>query len=160
MRMLDSMQAAKNQAAEALKAVLHQISAIKIKDIYVDLPTPDLKVDILAHLDVYGHSHTLVCRVEASGRPDHVRTALEGLRAHAGGVDNRATLVLIAPHISEETKALCGESRAGYLDLEGNAHLDLGEVFIVKRTLPLNLRRPVSSAPTDGRHRHQLAGAA
>jgi hypothetical protein len=158
MRMADSMHAAKNQAAEALKAVLHQLSAIKIKDIDIDLPAPDLKVDILAHLDVYGHSHTLVCRVEASGRPDHVRTALEELRAHTGGVDTNATAVFIAPHLSEEAKAMCGASRTGYLDLEGNAHLDLGEVFIVKRTLPQVLRRPASSAPTHGRH--QLAGAA
>ena len=159
MKMADSMHAAKNQAAEALKAVLHQISAIKIKHIDIDLPAPDLKVDILVHLDVYGHSHTLVCRVEASGRPDHVRTALEELCAHTGGVDTKATAVFIAPHISEEAKALCGANRTGYLDLEGNAHLDLGEVFIVKRTLPPVLRRPVPSASRQQQH-HQLAGAA
>ncbi len=135
MRMADPMQAVRNQAAEALKAVLHGVSQIKLETIDVDSPGPNLKVDMLAHVDVHGHRHTLVCKVTTSGRPDYVRTALKEFRDEAEQTQGHSTLVFIAPQISDEVKALCGESKAGFLDLEGNAHLELGEVFIVKRTL-------------------------
>ena len=158
MRMVDSAQAAKNLAADALRAVLHHVSAIKLKEIDMDSPGPDLKVDLLAHVDVYGHSHTLVCKVEASGRPDHVRTALEALRSRADELEGNATPVFIAPRMSEEAKALCGENKTGFLDLEGNARLDLGEVFIIKRTLP-QLRRSSSSVVAEP-GREELAGVA
>ena len=44
--------------------------------------------------------------------------------------------VLIAPYLSPEAQALCNESKTGFIDLEGNVRLALGEVFIVKRTMP------------------------
>jgi len=164
MRVTDSMQAMRNTAAEALKSVLHHVSQIKVKDIDVDSPRADLKVDILAYLDVHGHSHTLVCKVTASGRPDHVRTALEEFQVHASEFSPNATPVLIAPHLSEEARALCRESKAGFLDLEGNARLELGDVFIGKRSLPQ--ARGNSDLPVSGRRREdgfqpgQIAGAA
>jgi hypothetical protein len=136
MRMVDSMQTARTRAADALKAVLHQVSQIKIRDIDANSPRPDLKVDILALVDVHGKSHTLVCKVRASGRPEHVRMALAEFQGDASQFSENATPVLIAPHLSEESKALCRESKAGFLDLEGNARLDLGEVFIGERSLP------------------------
>ena len=144
MKIVDSAQVAKNRAADALRAVLHHVSAIKLKEIDMDSLGPDLKVDILAHVDVYGHSHTLVCKVEASCRPDHVRTALGVLRSHADELAGNTTPIFIAPHMSEEAKALCWKSNTGFLDLEGNARLDIGEVFIVERTL----RQPRRSSPT------------
>ncbi len=158
MRMVDSAQSTKNRAADALRAVLHHVSAIKLKEINMDSPGPDLKVDLLAHVDVYGHSHTLVCKVEASGRPDHVRTALEALRSRADELEGNATPVFIVPHMSEEAKALCCESKTGFLDLEGNARLDIGEVFIVERTLRQQRRSsPSVVAEPEG---EELAGVA
>ena len=136
MKVASSMQAMRNSAADALKSVLHHVSQVKIKDIELDSPRADLKVDILAYLDVQGHSHTLVCKVRASGRPDHVRTALQEFQGHASDFSPDATPVLIAPYFSEEARALCRESKAGFLDLEGNARLELGDVFIGKRSLP------------------------
>ncbi len=158
------MQAMRNSAAEALKSVLHHVSQIKVKGMELDSPRPDLKVDILAYLDVQGHSHTLVCKVRASGRPDHVRMALKELKGHASEFPPNATPVLIAPHFSEEARALCRESNAGFLDLEGNARLELGDVFIGKRSLPQ--ARGNSDLPASGRRREevfqpgQIAGAA
>ena len=139
MRMVSSMHTAKSRAAEALKSVLHQVSQVKLKNI--DLPDPDLKIDIVAHVDVHGHRRTLVCRVSASGRPDMILVALEQLQSVANQFDGDATPVIIAPHLSEEAKALCGEKRAGFLDLAGNARIDLGEVFIFRRTLAQRVHR-------------------
>jgi hypothetical protein len=158
MRMVDSVYAAKNRAAEALQTVLEQVSQIKLRNIDIDSPGPDLNIDILANVDVHGHSHTLVCKVEASGRPEHVRTALDALRSHADGLEGNATLVFITPRMTEEAKALCWENKTGFLDLEGNARLDLGEVFIVKRTLRQSRRS--SSSSMSGRENEVLAGVA
>jgi hypothetical protein len=144
MKMVDSMQTAKNRAAEALRAVLHQVSQIKVRNIDIDTPRPDLKVDFLAHLDVLGHSHTLVCKVEANGRPEHVRMVLSQWRHGRNEIRGNATLVFIAPRVSEEAQLLCRESQAGFLDLEGNARIDLGEVFIGKRSWP---QKPVRCEP-------------
>ena len=153
MRMVSSMQTARSRAAEALKSVLCQVSQVKLNDI--DLPDPDLKIDIVAHIDVHGHRRTLVCCVKASGRPEHILVALEELQSLANQIDGDAMPVIIAPHLSEEAMALCGEKRAGFLDLAGNARLDLGEVFILRRTLAQ--RRSVSSSHLQN---DELAGVA
>jgi len=157
MEMVNSVKSAKNRAAEALKAVLHQVSQVKLTRIDFDSPHPDLKVDILATLDIHGHSHTLVCKVEASGRPEHVRMALEEFQDNASRLEGNPTLVFIAPHISEEARALCGQRKTGFLDLEGNARLNIGEVFIGKRSLPQSRARSASSA---ARKSERLEGAA
>jgi hypothetical protein len=154
--MVNSMQTARSKAAEALKAVLHQVSQVKLKDI--SLPDPDLKTDIVASVDVHGHRRTLVCRVKASGRPEHVLVALDELQSLAGQFDGDAMPVIIAPHLSEEAQALCGARKAGFLDLAGNARLDLGEVFICRRTLPQSAEN--SPASLSSREDVQLAGVA
>lgn len=155
MRMASSVNVARNRAAEALKSVLHQVSQIKLNRIDLDSPQPDLKVDIMAHINVHGHSHTLMCKVRASGRPEHVRMALEEFHVNAAHFARNATPVLIAPHFSEEAKALCRKNNAGFLDLEGNARIDLGEVFIGKRSMPHVRDRAVMQQNSD-----RIAGAA
>ncbi len=158
MRMVDSVKFAKKTAVEALKGVLRQVSQIKVKGIDFESPHPDLKVDILAHLEVHGHLHTLVCKVKTSGRPESVRLALREFQGHSAHLGDNSTPVLIAPRLSEEARALCRESRLGFLDLEGNARLDLGEVFIGKRSLPQSRER--SKPLLAARGREQLAGVA
>jgi hypothetical protein len=154
--MVNSMQTARSRAAEALKAVLHQVSQVKLNNI--DLPDPDLKIDLVAHVDVHGHRRTLVCSVNTSGRPDLILVALDQLQSLADSFNGDATPVIIAPHLSEEAKALCGERRTGFLDLAGNARLDLGDVFIFRRTLTQRVHR--ASAPLSNLENNQLAGVA
>jgi len=158
MRIVDTANTAKSRAAEALMSVLHQVSQIKLKGIDLESPRPDLRVDILAHIDVHGQSRTLICKVRASGHPDHVRMALEEFQVDASRFDGNATRVVIAPHLSEKSKALCRESKAGFLDLEGNARLELGEVFIGKRSWPRLKSRSTASA--SDREPARLAGVA
>src|ERR1017187_9368701 len=106
MRMADSLKSTKRTAAEALKTVLHQVSQIKLKGIEFEPPHPDLKVDLLAHLDVHGHSHTLVCKVETSGQPEFVRLALEEFQGHSTHLGGNSTLVFIAPRLSWEARTM------------------------------------------------------
>jgi hypothetical protein len=124
------------RAAEALKALLGQVSAIKLKAIEFKSPGPGGATGILAHIDVYGHSHTLACTLNDSSRPAHLRMALTELCRQASQVAGDAVPFLIAPFLSAEAQALCKENRTGYLDLEGNARLVLNEVFFATRSLP------------------------
>jgi hypothetical protein len=119
------------RAVEALRALLGQVSVIKLKDIQRIPAGP-----MLARLDVLGHSHTLACEIEPNTRPESLRNALDELSHDAAHYHGAATPVLIAPYLSPEAQAVCKERSACYLDLEGNARLALGEVFIGKRSMP------------------------
>lgn len=126
------------RAAEALKSLLQQVSAVKLKEMKHEPPARGCAAEILVHIDIYGHSHTLACEVNPDTRPSKVRASLKKLRDCAAHLAGEATPVLIAPYLSPEAQALCKQSHAGFLDLEGNARLSLGEVFIGKRSLRLH----------------------
>jgi hypothetical protein len=120
------------KAAEALNALLHQVSSIKTRDI--KFQPARRKSDILADIDVLGRSHRLVCNV-ADGRPDDVKRALQKLRTCADGKKDDATPVLIAPYLSAQDREMCAKNRIGFVDLQGNARLTVDEVFIGKRSV-------------------------
>ena len=124
------------RAAEALKAALGEVSTIKVREIRHDWPEASRDAGFTAYVDVFGRHHTLACDVETDAQPHRLRSALDELRHGVSRLHGDATPVIIAPHLSAEAQALCKENKAGFLDFEGNVRLSLGEVFIVKRTLP------------------------
>ncbi len=123
------------RAAAALTALLGRVSAIKLLELTRESQPRGRFTAILARIEILGHSHMLACEVDSHGEPVHLRTVL---RKWQSGVASRAsdvTPVLIAPHLSDEAQALCKENLAGFLDFEGNARLNVGEVFIGMRSL-------------------------
>jgi hypothetical protein len=127
------------RATEALKSLLEQVSAVKLKEMKCESGergrAAEVVTHILAHIDIYGHSHTLACEVNADTRPSKVRASIRKLQESTAHLTGETTLVLIAPYLSPEAQTLCKQSHAGFLDLEGNARLSLGEVFIGKRSM-------------------------
>jgi len=123
------------RAAEALRELLEQVSAVKLKEMKSEPLARGRAAEILVKIDVYGHSYTLACELNADTRPSKVRASLKKLQDCAAQIAGEATPVFIAPYLSPEAQALCKESHAGFLDLEGNARLSLGEVFIGKRSM-------------------------
>ncbi len=123
------------RATEALKSLLEQVSAVKLKEMKRESGARGRAAEILAHIDIYGHSHTLACEVNADARPSKVRASIKKLQDCAAHLAGETTLVLIAPYLSPEAQTLCKQSHAGFLDLEGNARLSVGEVFIGKRSM-------------------------
>lgn len=136
MKSMHSVQSSKARAAEVLKTVLHQVSAIKLKNIEFESTDPEGKIDILARVDVYGHSHDLACKVVASEEISQDFQWLQEFREHAARISANATPVVIGTRLSPEARTLCHELQAGFLDLEGNARLEIGEVFIARQYLP------------------------
>lgn len=138
MKATSSMDELEARATEALRSLLGQVSVIKLKGIHRE-PEGSVRVQI----EVLGHSHTLSCDVQPNARPDVLRVAI---RAKQGSVRSReaAIPVVIAPYLSREARQICKENRVGFLDLEGNARLALGEFFICKRAL--TNKAPVAAA--------------
>lgn len=161
MKTKSSMDELELRATEALRALLGQVSVIKLKEIR---RTPHGQM--LARVDVLGHSHTLACEIEPNVQPERLRHALHELQSGAAQCEGTATPVLIAPYLSPEAQAFCKERSACFLDLEGNARLALGEVFIGKRSVtghaasrssrqsvPAAMLRPVRSERVAPTHR-------
>lgn len=133
-----------SRAAEALGALLHQVSTIKTRDI--KFQPVHRKSNILADIDVLGRNHKLVCNV-ADGRPDDVKRALQKLRTCADSKKSHATPVLIAAYLSAEQRQMCEKNQVGFVDLQGNARLMVDEVFIGKRSVH-SVPRPQGSHRT------------
>jgi hypothetical protein len=135
MKTQDARHQLEMRAAVALQAALTEVSAIKVKEIRHEPSQPGRDSCLMAYVDLFGRPHTLTCGIHSDGKPQQLRSTLKGLRADKAERDD-VMPIIIAPYLSPEEQALCKENKAGYIDLEGNARLALGEVFIVKRTLP------------------------
>jgi hypothetical protein len=144
----------KLRAAEAIKAVLSEVSTFKLKEIRCTSASGQSETGFLVCVDVLGHSHTLACEVMANVNARNLRAALKELHECAAHVSRDATPVLIAPHLSPQAQAMCRKYSAAYLDLEGNARLTLGEIFIVKRMFAHSApnQATLRSTPTIGPH--------
>jgi hypothetical protein len=139
--------ALQTRAAEALKTLLGQVSGVKVKEMSRKSLPHGRDAGILVHLEVFGHSHTLACEVNAHGSPTLLGAALEDLHNFTAQLASDATPVLIAPYLSPGAQALCKQSQAGFLDLEGNARLSVGELFICMRSIPRHEAMNASAAP-------------
>jgi hypothetical protein len=140
LKMPESMKELESQAESLLKALLVQVPSIRLEE--VETRTANYNVDVLMRINVSDQPHMLVCEVKSNGQPRHVRAALLQLRKQAEHFGKDATPIFIAPYLSPEAQALCRESEIGFLDLEGNARIAFGNVFI---------ERLVSSKPPSAR---------
>jgi hypothetical protein len=130
LKMVDSVKSVDARAIEALKAVLGQIPAIKLKGIKLEPQSPDAQIDVLVRLIISGKRHVLACEVKSDGQPRFVRLGLLQLRNYIAHLGNDATPVLIAPFLSSQAQALCREQGVSFLDLEGNVRLAFDGIFI------------------------------
>lgn len=142
-----SMKNLETQAAQALRILLEQVSAIELLEIQHPVSGPDQGMDMVACMNVSGRRHDLVCEVKSTGQPRHVRTALLRLRNAVAHHGREATPVFIAPYLSPEAQAMCREQGIGFLDFEGNARLVFDSVFIERQvaTKPVADRRELKS---------------
>jgi hypothetical protein len=115
---------------------LGQMSGVDLKDMRREYVGSDRPNAILARIDVLGHGHTLACAVERKGEPAHIRAALSDFLNRALHLTGSATPVIIAPYLPPEAQTVCKDADAGFLDLEGNGRLSIGELFIAERSFP------------------------
>jgi hypothetical protein len=125
-----SMKKAETRASEALRGLLEKIPIIHVKDIGPEAVPGEWGPDLIVRLRVDGQPHQLICDYKSNGQPRYARFALLELRNYLVRRAPHATPVFIAPYISPAVRQLCQENGVGYLDLEGNARITFGGVFI------------------------------
>lgn len=133
------------QAADALRSILAEVPAIDWLEVR-NVAKED-EIDLIAHIEVFGHRHTLVAEVKSSGQPRYVRSALLQLQEYVKHRADPVTPVFIAPYLSAEAQDLCRKYEVAYLDLEGNARLAFGTFFIARHVAskPMVERRELRS---------------
>jgi hypothetical protein len=137
------------RAEKALTQALRQISYAKLKDIEYASAEAGQPRGILAHVEVLGHSYLLTCMVERDGRLAHEPARVRSFIKSAGRLVENTIPVVIASSLSPEAQADCKAANAGFLDLEGNARLSMGEVFLAERSFPRHV--PQRTAVSFGR---------
>lgn len=135
LKYVNSMKFSDDRPVAALRQLLERHPALRIESIEPSAACGPWKPSLVVSLRVDGRRHLLVCEYKPSGQPRYARPALlelvDYIRQHApGGVP-----VFIAPYLSPAVKQLCEEKGVGYLDLEGNARIAFGAVFL-ERVVP------------------------
>jgi hypothetical protein len=118
-----------SRAARALRALLNQVSVIRLIDIRSEASDSGGDCVLIADIDVLGRRYTLAADVRPAVPPESLRSLF---KASVGS--EMEARIIIAPHLSAEAQALCKLNHAGFLDLDGNARISLGEVFIGRRS--------------------------
>ena len=114
------------RAMEALKAVLSNVSGVKL----VDFESQQDEHEIIALIQVYGRERTLACMVVPNDEPRQLHQSLIRLCDRAMHHAINATPVLIAPRFTADLLTLCRETGVGLLDFDGNARIELEDLFI------------------------------
>lgn len=142
-----SMKETEHQAADALLDLLAQIPVLKSKIPKIEFTAPNSGIDLMTSVDVSGQSYLLVCEVKQNGQPRYVRDGIYQLQSYIARLGKSATPVLIAPYLSPAARELCLENEVSFLDLEGNAQLAFGTVFIDRlvSSKPVSQRREFKS---------------
>lgn len=125
-----SMKEAEARASQALRDLLEKIPILQVEGIEAEAVSSDWEPDLTARLLVNGRQHLLICEYKSNGQPRYARPALLELCNYVAQRASDATPVFIAPYISPAVRQLCEEMGVGYLDLEGNARIAFGGVFI------------------------------
>ncbi len=145
----------KTRAERALTETLGRMSGVDVKEMRRAGGRSGWPGAIFVRINVLGHSHTLACTVERDGDPVHIHSALRGSFNGAPNLTESATPVMIAPYLSREAQAACKAADACFLDLEGNARLSVGELFIAEHSFPSRVIACAAAiSPRDGKGRN------
>ncbi|MGO9435514.1 MAG: hypothetical protein ACLP00_14630 [Terracidiphilus sp.] len=136
------------RAERALAETLGRMSGVDVMEMRPEGGRRGRPCGILVRINVLGHSHTLACAVERDGDPVHIQAVLRDSWNGAPNLTENSTPIIIAPYLSREAQTACQEADAGFLDLEGNAHLSIGELFIAEHSFPSHVvARAAATSP-------------
>lgn len=90
----------------------------------------DAGIDYLVQIKSPLGLHILACETKMDGQPRFVRSAIRNLHAYMYGRKDIMTPLVIAPYLSPTSRELCHKNDIAYLDLEGNARIQFGGIYI------------------------------
>ncbi|RUP23868.1 MAG: hypothetical protein EKK45_27615 [Curvibacter sp.] len=120
------------QALEMLRNILAELPEVELIDILAEPEQKGLSIDLIAHLSFNGQRRTIVAEVKTSGQPRHVQAALFQLQRYVEIQQESVVPIVVAPYLSEDSRALCTESNVGFLDFEGNARIKFPGFFLLR----------------------------
>jgi hypothetical protein len=131
------------EAATRLTEFLREIP--NVEDVEVNLAPAQHAGDFVAHFNIAGRPHTVVCEVKSTGQPRFVRDAINQLIRYAEHTN--FIPVVAAPYLSEQSRQLCRDDSVGYFDFEGNALIAFDTVYIERQvpSQPKSERRALRS---------------
>lgn len=143
LKAIENLKSDEARAHEALRGLLERIPILHIEGMDAGLASGNREADWIVRLLVDGQAHQLVCEYKSNGQPRHARSALLQLRNRAP----LATPVFIAPYLSPAVRQLCTENGVSFLDLEGNARIAFGGIFIERQVTdkPVAAQRELKS---------------
>lgn len=131
LKLTHSVKELEAQAAKALRELLEKVPIIQLESIEAE--PSDWGVDLVVRLLVVGKRHLLICDYKSNGQPRYARSALLQLQNYIAQRAPEATGIFIAPYLSPAVRRMCEQNDVGYLDLEGNARIAFGGVFIERQ---------------------------
>ncbi len=147
LKSIQSMNGIEIQGRNALEQVLSRVPIVVVDHIHSDVPMSNRRVDLVADVRAAGTPYRLLCEILPNGQPRYVNNALLQIREHTAHGAPDTVPILIAPYFSPGTRALCQQYQVGYLDIEGNAQIAFGGVFIERQVTdrPVTERRELKS---------------
>jgi hypothetical protein len=118
------------EAVERLRWLLGRISTLRLSEPRLDCPIDGGELDALIGVEESGRRFQLLVEFKAKAQPQQARFAISQLQRFAKKVGGEAITILVAPYLSEQARELCRDSGVCFLDLEGNAYIAFGSVFI------------------------------
>lgn len=116
-----------------LLSIMDKIPKIETAKMVGGAPSMDTGIDYLIQVRADKESYILACEVKNNGQPRYVRSAINSLRAYMYGTEDIMTPVLLAPYLTFDSQELCREKNISFLDMEGNALIQFGGVYIDHR---------------------------
>ena len=119
-----------DQAITQLCGLLRQVPVIDD----VDAEKQYSRVDAVLNVRTGNTAYLLACEVKSNGQPRFIQAAITQLQAFMFSTEGAFVPVIIAPWLSPDAQALCNENGIAFLDMEGNARIMFGGVYIEHRT--------------------------
>ena len=107
LKTFDLLKELESEALHAPRLLLEQVPTIQFLDVEHKPPRPNQGPFASVRISLSGEQLSLLCTIELSGQPRHVRVMLLQLRNHLAYPDQTITPVLIAPGLSADAQAIC-----------------------------------------------------
>lgn len=118
------------EAEKALRNLLGEIPGVSIARITHEPHVEDATIDILVEASTGSGPLRLAVEVKSNGQPRLIKDAINQLRHYLKDSPNSATPIVMAPFLSEQSRAICTQEKVGYIDFHGNARVVSNTIYI------------------------------
>lgn len=123
------------EAEKALRNLLGEIPGVSIRRITHEPPVEDATIDLLVEASTASGPLRIAVEVKSNGQPRLIKDAINQLRHYLEDSPNSATPIVMAPFLSEQSRAICTQENMGYIDFHGNARV-VTDMLYIDRQVP------------------------